>query len=298
MKNNILLTNSGEGLSIFIKIVIAVLVVAIALTAVSATICFFAVTVTNYTVSLEGVEKSVRAVLITDLHSRNFGKSNSRLLEKIKAQEPDVIFADGDFISRGASEKDVERFLKLLLELKKIAPVYYAPGNHEQEYEGAYELYEKIADIGIPVLNDSFLDVTVAGQTLRIGGTLGHAFKFGRTEEEFEASAEYVFLSEFQNTELPTVCLAHMPDTFIFNGAYNLWDVDLVLSGHTHGGLVRLPFIGGVIAPMQGLFPDYDKGYFKLGENIQMIICAGLAGYGVLPRINNLPEICVIDIIG
>lgn len=296
--SKLFITNSGEGLSIFIKIVIAVLVVAIVFTAVSAVVCFFAVTVTNYTVSLEGVKKSVRAVLITDLHSRNFGKNNSRLLEKIKAQEPDVIFADGDFISRGASEKDVEQFLKLLLELQKIAPVYYAPGNHEQSFEDFDGLCEKIEDLGIPVLNDSFSDVTIAGQDLRIGGTLGHGFRFGRTEEEFEASAEYVFLSEFQNTDLPTVCLAHMPDTFIFNGAYNLWDVDLVLSGHTHGGLVRLPFIGGVIAPMQGLFPDYDKGYFKLGENIQMIISAGLAGYGILPRINNLPEICVIDIIG
>ena len=87
-----------------------------------------------------------------------------------------------------------------------------------------------------------------------------------------------------------------MPDTFIFNGAANLWDVDLVLSGHTHGGLIRLPFLGGLIAPMQGFFPEYDKGYFELGNNMQMIISAGLAGYGILPRINNLPEICVIDI--
>lgn len=283
-------------MTLFMKFVIAILVAAIVLAGVSAAVCFSVIKVTGYHVELDGVESHVRAVLLSDVHSRSFGKDNSRLIKKIEAQNPDIIFADGDFISRNASDGDVSKLLIFLSRLKEIAPVYFAPGNHEQEYEGADELYEKIEAIGIPVLNDSFLDVTVAGQALRIGGTLGHAFKFGRTEDEFEASEEYIFLTEFQNTELPTVCLAHMPDTFIFNGAYNLWEVDLVLSGHTHGGLVRLPFVGGVIAPMQGLFPYFDKGYFKLGENIQMIICAGLAGYGILPRINNLPEICVIDI--
>ncbi len=283
-------------MTLFMKIVIAVLAVALVMVGISAGVCFSVINVTGYRVELEGVESHVRAVLLSDVHSRSFGKDNSRLIKKIEAQNPDIIFADGDFISRNASDGDVSRLLLLLSRLKEIAPVYFAPGNHEQEYEGADELYEKIEAVGIPVLNDSFLDVTVAGQTLRIGGTLGHAFKFGRTEEEFKASEVYIFLTEFQNTDLPTVCLAHTPDTFIFNGAYNLWEVDLVLSGHTHGGLVRLPFVGGVIAPMQGFFPQFDKGYFKLGENIQMIICAGLAGYGILPRINNLPEICVIDI--
>ena len=158
-------------------------------------------------------------------------------------------------------------------------------------------LLDRIAQIGAVVVNDSYADVTLAGQPLRIGGTMGHGFAFGRTAEEFAASPEYVFLKAFENTELPKICLAHMPDTFIFNGAYTLWDVDLVLSGHTHGGLVRLPFIGGLYAPMQGLFPKYDRGYFQLGTHMQMVITSGLAGHGLLPRVNNLPEIVVIDLV-
>ena len=139
--------------------------------------------------------------------------------------------------------------------------------------------------------------MTLAGQPLRIGGTMGHALYFGRSEEEFSSSPEYQFLKAFEDTDVPKICLAHMPDTFIFNGAYNLWNVDLVLSGHTHGGLIRLPFIGGLYAPMQGWFPEYDQGYFRLGEHMQMVITSGLAGHGMIPRINNPPEIVVIDLV-
>ena len=89
--------------------------------------------------------------------------------------------------------------------------------------------------------------------------------------------------------------LAHRPDSFIYGNAAYLWDIDLVLSGHTHGGLWRLPFIGGVIAPEQGLFPEYDKGEFDLG-NIKMIISSGLNGYNNIPRLFNSPEITVIEL--
>lgn len=252
----------------------------------------------SYTVALEDLESPLRLVLISDLHGKSFGKDNARLIAKIQEQTPDAIFLVGDMLDKKADEADVQSLLALTEKLLEIAPVFFSMGNHEQVYlKTNATLLDRVAQTGAVVVNDSYVDVTVAGQPLRIGGTMGHGFAFGRTEEEFTSSPEYVFLKAFENTELPKICLAHMPDTFIFNGAYTLWDVDLVLSGHTHGGLVRLPFIGGLYAPMQGLFPEYDRGHFRLGTHMQMVITSGLAGHGLLPRVNNPPEIAVIDLV-
>lgn len=252
----------------------------------------------SYSVTLQNLSSPLRLVLLSDLHGKSFGRDNSRLIAKIEAQDPDVIFLVGDMIECDSDKDDVQRLLSFIEALVPVAPVYFSPGNHELEYMGADDtLLEQVAGAGAVVVNDSYVDVEIAGQTLRIGGTMGHGFPFGRTKEEFETSPEYVFLRDFENTDEPKICLAHMPDTFIFNGAYNYWDVDLVLSGHTHGGLIRIPFAGGLYAPMQEWFPEYDKGYFLLGGHIQMIITSGLAGYKHIPRINNLPELAVVDIV-
>lgn len=256
------------------------------------------ISTTSYSVALQNLGSSVRVILLSDLHGKSFGRENSRLIAKIEEQTPDVIFLDGDMIDRSADSADVQELLRLIKRLHEIAPVYFAPGNHELEYmQTDTSLLTQVAEAGAVVVNDSYADVTLAGQPLRIGGTMGHAFYFGRSEEEFSSSPEYQFLKAFEDTDVPKICLAHMPDTFIFNGAYNLWNVDLILSGHTHGGLIRLPFIGGLYAPMQGWFPEYDQGYFRLGEHMQMVITSGLAGHGMIPRINNPPEIVVIDLV-
>ena len=203
----------------------------------------------SYSVALQNLGGPVRIVLLSDLHGKSFGRDNSRLIAKIEEQTPDAIFLDGDMIDRSADSADVQELLRLIKRLHEIAPVYFAPGNHELEYmQTDTSLLTQVTEAGAVIVNDSYVDVTIAGQPLRIGGTMGHAFYFGRSEEEFSSSPEYQFLKAFEDTDVPKICLAHMPDTFIFNGAYNLWNVDLILSGHTHGGLIRLPFIGGLYA--------------------------------------------------
>lgn len=261
-------------------------------------LCAVWVRTVHYTVALEGVITPVHAVILSDLHGREFGESNARLIRKIAEEAPDVIFLVGDLLDGAAETEDVARLLELISSLATLAPVYFSPGNHELKYmERDETLLTRVASAGAVVVNDSFVDAEITGQPLRIGGTMGHAFPFGRTREVYQASPEYQFLTAFQQTDIPTICLAHMPDTFIFNGAYQAWRVDLVLSGHTHGGLVRLPLIGGLYAPMQGFFPPYDRGLFSLGEQMQLLLTSGLAGYGWIPRVNNPPEIVVADLI-
>lgn len=257
--------------------------------------------ISEYNINLSGLSGSARVVVISDLHGKEYGRDNRQLLTKISEQKPDAIFVVGDMLSDGDAENGFSKTTKLLIELLDIAPVYLSYGNQEKEFGSDIidGFVNTITENGIIVLDDSFVDCEIGGQKFRIGGTMGHAFPFGRTMEEFENSDEYIFLKDMETTNSPTIVLAHMPDTFIFNGAHNYWsNIDLVVSGHTHGGVVRLPFAGGLYAPMQGLFPEYDYGFYMLGEKMQMIITSGLSGYKFIPRFLNLPEICVLNLTG
>ncbi len=280
---------------------ITILILAFVFVVIIATTIFSNVCIKNseYTINLSGLSGSAKVVVISDLHGKEYGKDNKRLLAKISEQNPDAIFVVGDMLDDSDAENCFSETTKLLTELLDIAPVYFSYGNQEKEYsDDIIDRFENtITENGIIVLDDSFVDCEIGGQKIRIGGTMGHAFPFGRTKEDFENSSEYTFLKDMEKTDLPTIVLAHMPDTFIFNGAYNYWsNIDLVVSGHTHGGVVRLPFAGGLYAPMQGLFPEYDYGFYMLGEKMMMLITSGLSGYKFIPRFFNLPEICVLNL--
>ena len=255
--------------------------------------------ISEYTINLSGLSGSARIVVISDLHGKEYGKDNRQLLAKISEQNPDAIFVVGDMLDDGDAENSFSKTTKLLNTLLDIAPVYFSYGNQEKEYSDDIidGFVKTITESGIIVLDDSFVDCEIGGQKIRIGGTMGHAFPFGRTKEDFENSNEYIFLKDMEKTDLPTIVLAHMPDTFIFNDAHNYWsNIALVVSGHTHGGIVRLPFAGGLYSPMQGFFPEYDYGFYTLGEKMQLVITSGLSGYKFIPRFLNLPEICVLNL--
>lgn len=287
--------NKNKGRKIAISIISTMLFVILMVTVTGN--CFLSVT--EYTINLPKLSGSVKIVVISDLHGKEYGKENKQLLSKISEQKPDAIFVVGDMLDDSDAENGFSKTTKLLIELLEIAPVYLSYGNQEKEYSGGIidEFASTITENGIIVLDDSFVDCEIGGQKIRIGGTMGHAFPFGRTMEEFENSKEYIFLKDMEKTDLPTIVLAHMPDTFIFNGAHNYWsNIDLVVSGHTHGGVIRLPIAGGLYSPMQGFFPEYDYGFYMLGEKMKMVITSGLSGYKFIPRFLNLPEICVLNL--
>ena len=281
MKKKITLTSAAAVLFLLLSVVIS----------------NFTLDVKEYRVDING-DSDIKIVYISDLHNNEFGKDNSRLINKITEQEPDIICLGGDFIDEDNSDDDNKKLIDFITALTSVTDVYYCYGNHDLNYFNAvgYDILTEIENAGCTVLEENYADITINGTGLRIGGLFDYAFNQKYVpDDEWTESDTYKFLRDFTDTDRATVLLAHRPDSFIYGNAAYLWDIDLVLSGHTHGGLWRLPFIGGVIAPEQGLFPEYDKGEFDLG-NIKMIISSGLNGYNNIPRLFNSPEITVIEL--
>lgn len=223
-------------------------------------------------------------VQISDLHNANFGNEQSRLLQAVAAQEPDMIAVTGDLVD--SSHTDIDAAMDFMEQAVEIAPVYYVTGNHEGWLEGAYgELERRLEAAGVTVLNDTMYRGQYEGLDLNLAGVhdpdmLGNNIVL--VKQAIKALTE--------DAEGYTILLSHSPELF---STYAESNVDLALTGHYHGGQFRIPFIGGVYAPGAGFFPEHTEGTFT--ENgTTMVVSRGL-GNSVIPvRINNRPEVVVV----
>lgn len=275
-------------------IIIISILAAVAVTMIiSAIICSYSLKVKEYALEVKNLSGEIKIACISDLHNKEYGENNADLINLIAEQKPDVIFAAGDMISRGSDEKDIKHFLELLQKLLEIAPVYYSTGNHEVDYmeEHGEGLLKKIADTGTVVLYDNFVETEIAGSAIRIGGTSGHY-----RDINWEEQLDYAMQEEIGSTDVPAVVMMHMPENMVCDSAREKWSADLYISGHTHGGVWRIPGVGGLVAPTQGLFPKYDYGQYLVDGRLNLIITSGLSGYDWIPRVFNRPEICVITL--
>lgn len=239
---------------------------------------------------------SIRVVHLTDLHSCSYGDDNGKLVRLVAEQEPDLIFMTGDMLSRDDEQQGV--VCSLIAKLVEIAPVYYGYGNHEFQWERrtGESLEPTLKAAGAIVVNTTYLDVTVNEQALRIGGYHGYYRQPGMYDiTPQQHQSELDFAADFENTDRYKILLSHIPTAWLDWGYMNTCPVDLVLSGHYHGGQVVLPLMGGLAAPYVGLFPEYTRGLFA-GEKATCILSAGVGTEKWLPRINNLPEVVVVDL--
>ena len=233
----------------------------------------------NYTISSKKIQNDVNIVLISDLHNHEFGKDNKKLVEKIRDQEPDLILLVGDILNDDEGNSQVAT--NLISKLQKISPVYYSLGNHEENYmkNKDSKLILKLKQAGAIILEREYKDIILRENKLRLGGMYQYAFALdgnNTTKKENMNPEIYSFLKKFENTKSFSLMMAHRPDSFIFGEASDTWNIDLVVSGHNHGGQVILPGIGGLYGGDQGWFPEYVDGihHFKAVKN--MIITRGL----------------------
>lgn len=278
---------------IVLKTVLGLILICCAF-AIIGILCSQKLTVVEYTEKLDVIDGDVKIVFLSDLHGREFGDGNSKLIEQIEAQDPDIIAFVGDLINRNADAEEIENMLGFMKQLSEIAPTYFSIGNHETDFfsENGEGLLDDVRASGITVLECEYEDLTVNGTTFRLGGMSELAYYGG--DGKYDPKAE-PFLKDYCDTELPKVMLSHRPEAFGFKYACQDWDVDLILSGHTHGGLVRLPIVGGLMAPIQGWFPYFSYGEYQEYDS-KIIITSGFAGYEGFPRMYNPPEISVVTL--
>ncbi|MBQ9742145.1 MAG: metallophosphoesterase [Ruminococcus sp.] len=245
--------------------------------------------VNNLSVDNSKVNSTVRIGVVSDLHNKKFRNSNQSLYDNLRTQEPHIILTVGDMLGRNhTEEEDIEYLQEVLMKLSQIAPVYSSLGNHELDSPMLEDIRSAITASGATLLDKDYTDITINDTPLRIGG-----LSYYRDWD----SSTIQFLYEFSEVsdDRFTLLLCHFPEYYEW-GIEN-FPVDLMVSGHTHGGMIRLPFVGGLIAPDQGLFPEYDAGLYDTTCGGKLAITTGLGSSpSFVPRFNNRPEIMIIDV--
>ncbi|MGF2772736.1 metallophosphoesterase [Bacillus cereus] len=234
--------------------------------------------------------KGYKILQISDLHNKKFGDNQDVLIQKMKSIDPDIIAITGDLID--SKSYDAEVSMQLIREMVKKYPVYFVTGNHEQ-WSGKYNSLEKeLKKYGVNVLRNEHVGIRKGEQEINLLGIDDPEFGTGNRDEG------NIIIDEIKKAKIEmqpdryNVLLSHRPE---FIKEYTNERLGLVLSGHAHGGQVRLPFIGGLVAPNQGVLPKYTAGLY-VEQNTSMVVSRGLGNSIIPQRILNRPEIVVVQL--
>lgn len=261
--------------------------------------------ITHYTIEsqkFKGFSRDLNLIFLSDLHNRVYGEKNEPLLQAIRNEKPDLILIGGDMLV-GKEDASYDIALDFTSQLPEIAPVLYATGNHEQRmrenpeiYQASYADYrQQLKDRGVLFLENGSCRIEAGTVLLEISGVELPSASYKKLKKlpiRVSDIAEYLHKDSVSVTEdsVYRILLAHNP---AYMNAYKEWGADLILSGHLHGGVMRLPGIGGVITPQAFLFPKYSGEMTKEGEQT-IIVSRGLGTHTINIRLFNQPEVVSI----
>jgi len=232
--------------------------------------------------------KPLRIVQLSDLHKASFGKKNARLIDKVKSLTPDIICFTGDLID--TSTTNTIPTLALAAALLKIAPLFVVSGNHEFAHIGQERFFSDLTLLGAQVLDNQLLPYKIHGQDIRIAGFRDTHFYNTHANPAQAIEADISALLQPADPQRLLLVLTHSPEYF---PAMATAAADVVLAGHTHGGLFRLPFIGGIYLQHKDYIPRYDTGRYS-EKNATMFVSKGLGTSGIPFRFGNFPEIVFV----
>ena len=227
------------------------------------------------------------------MHNDEFGENNEKLITLLVEAAPDMIAITGDLLD--SRRTSVEKVLNFVQQAVQIAPCYYVTGNHESRLKEYAQLEEEMRKAGVLVLRDEKVTLEKDGTEMIVLGIDDPRFKLSTDKQyKMESVIGEVLTGLLKDTERETftMLLSHRPELF---DLYCEYDIDVVLSGHVHGGQFRLPAIGGIFGPSQGIIPAYDAGLYTK-DTTNMVVSRGL-GQSIIPfRVNNPPELVLIEL--
>ena len=281
----------------FLRVLLRILTVLLILTIITGTAVYIygLYSRTHYKISFyqetsEKISRNMRIAVISDIHNREYGENNEVLISDLRALKPDLILFLGDMVIR--EEDNYQPMLNLVSALTEIAPCYGVLGNHESEriyYGNDKELTKKFENAGLKLLRNSLEDIRIGTDTIQLIGVEGTAHGF-----EKYGGREFMEKADIDPSAF-CILMTHIP--ILFKTQLSGYGFDLGIAGHVHGGIVNLPLLGGIYSDEEGFFPEFSVGRYILENQQTLIISAGLGDSKLFPpRINNTPELVVIDI--
>lgn len=253
--------------------------------------------ISTYNISSSRISKAFngyKILQLSDLHSKSFGIDNRKLIEIIDKEKPDIIVMTGDMVN--SYDNEFHSFLDLAEKLKSYK-VYFVEGNNETKLpkEKNIELMKAMREVGIKILRNSKITIVREESVINIYGLWCDLCYYKEIKSDYrkdtyfqrnniEKALGYCDRKKFN------ILLAHNP---LYFDTYVKWGADLTLSGHVHGGVIRIPGVGGLLSPERRFFPKYSEGQYDIDES-KLIVNRGLGSKPLLPRVLNRPEISVV----